>query len=590
MEQKVVLRAAAVAGATFNSEYLPSLVAAEIEPGAAGEAMDALEHGEFVVERQGDGVSHAFAHVLTQEVVYSTLPFARRRELHRSVGLEIERDAQGRMDAMCGVLLHHFDRAGDAPRTRTYATMTGDRAAGVFANREAIAQYQRAIEAAQRGRGNAAADRSMLLERIGDCLDVDGRHGAAAEAYRDALEVWRGRGRRAPSIPQRTPGPLAAREAALARKIAVAFERNSEYDQSLTWLDRADALLPPRATALRSEVLASRSMALFRKGEYRTAIESGRDAVRIARRTRDPRRIAYAQNMLANSYIEEGLLRQAIRHLLPAVDLYQRIDDVYGQAAANNNLGNCYQALGDLPAALRHYAVALRADGRMGKNGAIIHNNMGEVLLMMGDAAEAATHLEQVVRANASDANLNAVAGLSEVNLSRCRVLEGDLVAAEQHLGRGMKLLRGVGARGLLAEARLQSGELRLAQGRAQLALREALAALDEAKALNARLLEASAERLVALAYAAMGNHDAAWTHGALSVTLATQAHAEHERARSAIVLARIAVAAGRRVPPSVMIGLRRATSVLDRMDARRELAAAEQLLREIEEPGAVSA
>src|SRR6185312_11590619 len=160
-----------------------------------------------------------------------------------------------------------------------------------------------------------------------------------------------------------------------------------------------------------------------------------------------------------------------------------------------NNIGNCYQALGDLDAAIRHYEISLEANMRAGNDAAIVHNNIGETLLMRGSTREAAIHLHEVIRAHETDAELNAVAGLSHVNLSRCMVVLGDLAAAEDHLAKGMLLLTEVGAEGLLAEARLQGAALQLIRGDAEAALRAAEAVLEGAIASDAKLLIVSAER-----------------------------------------------------------------------------------------------
>ncbi|MDP3062878.1 MAG: tetratricopeptide repeat protein, partial [Chloroflexota bacterium] len=96
----------------------------------------------------------------------------------------------------------------------------------------------------------------------------------------------------------------------------------------------------------------------------------------------DRRRVAYAHNMLANSYVELGRLKRAALHRHAALRLYDELGDVPGQAAANNNLGSCYQLLGILDRALHHYQLSLAACQRMGNpvGEAIVRNNMGEVL------------------------------------------------------------------------------------------------------------------------------------------------------------------------------------------------------------------
>jgi tetratricopeptide (TPR) repeat protein len=289
--------------------------------------------------------------------------------------------------------------------------------------------------------------------------------------------------------------------------------------------------------------------------------------------------------MLANSYIEQGKLRKAIRHLRPAVRLYHELGDFPGQAAANNNLGSCYQLLGVLDGALYHYQVALGADERVGDmvDAAIIHNNLGEVLSARGEVDEAVVHLEEVLRAHQSNTDLAAVAGLAQVNLCRCRMAQRDMGAAEAHLRHGLRLLRRVGAQGLLTEARLQLAELRLAQGRAEEAWRECRRAHARAGVLHARLLEARAERLLGSAKAALGDAEGARPHLRASITLARRIGAEYEEAKSLVALGSLAVDLGCPPPSVARRSLGRAVALLSRMGATLDVNEANRLLAKLE-------
>jgi class 3 adenylate cyclase/tetratricopeptide (TPR) repeat protein len=579
-DEKAVLKVAAVAGATFGAAHLQVLLKPEMGAERVSNALSRLAANNFVRVAPEAMATHAFSHILTQEVVYETLLFARRRELHNALGSHIEREQEHDLPAVAGTLLHHFDRAGVVPKTVTYAVMTGERAARVFANRQAIDYYTQALDALSRMEGEHPADRSALLERIGDGLEMEGRHRAATEAFSDALAAWRTSPPEPSSLVPRDRSLDRLREAALCRRLGVSYERRSEYDASLEWLDNAQQLLPARSSPVGSEIWASRSMALFRKGMYADAIVAGRKALTLARRARDPRRIAYAQNMLANSYLEEGRLRPAIRQLTQAIATYEAIGDVYGTAAANNNIGNCYQALGNLDAAILHYEVSLEANMRAGNDAAIVHNNIGETLLMRGSTREAAIHLQEVIRAHETDAELNAVAGLSHVNLSRCMVALGDLAAADDHLARGTLLLTDVGAEGLLAEARLQAAALQLIRGDAEGARRVAIAVLESAYASDAKMLIVSAERIVGTACAQQGNDEQAIAHLVAGAALARKIGAHQDEARLLIALASVRKN-DRRQMQKVAAHLRRALQLLAHGGAPDELVTAAEQLQE---------
>jgi class 3 adenylate cyclase/tetratricopeptide (TPR) repeat protein len=577
--QKSVLRAAAVIGATFEAPHVRTLVRGRVDDAGIERALEGLARSGFTVAA---GDAHVFRHPLTQEVIYDTLPFVERRSMHGALAHEIEREAAGHLEPAAGLLLHHFDRASDAPKTVVYAALSGDRAARAYANREAIDYYTRGLTALDQTGNGSESDRSVLLERIGQCLQTQGRHTAATEALADALQRWRGRRSSRRRRLLTLDVPEGVRESVLCRRVAVSYEHSLAYDESLRWLEQALAALPLRGGRITSEIYAAKSATLYRKGEYGDAIAWGKKALAVARRVGEADVIAYAENMIAQSYMAEGSLREAVRHLREAVRLYDEAGDAPGQAAANNNLGSCYQLMGMLDAARRHYEIALAADERVGDivDIAIIHNNIGEILLLQGATGEAVDHLERVLAAQREHEELTAVAGLSYVNLARCALLTGDVEVAVRHVRHGMRLVRSVGAKSLLTEARMQLAEALSATGDLTGAQREAQRALKDAQAAGERLLEARGERIIGLLRAAAGAIDTAAIHLAISAGLARRIGAGHEEARSLLALARLRIDAGGRPRAA---GLRRATAIFERMNAAPDLAEARRLLAKLD-------
>lgn len=75
----------------------------------------ALGRRALVSEHAGSAVAgmreFAFKHALTQDVAYSTLPRAERRELHRQVGTWVGDVAPGREAELAEIAAYHLDRA-----------------------------------------------------------------------------------------------------------------------------------------------------------------------------------------------------------------------------------------------------------------------------------------------------------------------------------------------------------------------------------------------------------------------------------------------------------------------------------------------
>jgi tetratricopeptide (TPR) repeat protein len=190
---------------------------------------------------------------------------------------------------------------------------------------------------------------------------------------------------------------------------------------------------------------------------------------------------------------------------------------------------------------------------------------------------DAIVHLERVLGAYRIERGLAGLAGLAEVNLSRCLLRLGDVSGAMSHLRRGMRLLRSVGVEGLMTEALLQKAELHLAAGDTLQARRECRRALGDIRAREARILEARAERLLGKAEASLGETARARAHLRASLAIARKTGAGYEEALSLRDLGAILFAVPATRPRARKI-LGRAIRILSKMGAALDLADAEKL------------
>jgi class 3 adenylate cyclase len=107
---KAALQAASVIGRIFWSGPTVELV--------AGEHVDwpVLEDRDFIRRRPGSSIGgeteYAFKHALTREVVYGSLPKARRAALHAAFAAWLERTGGGR-DEDAALLAHHYAQAAN---------------------------------------------------------------------------------------------------------------------------------------------------------------------------------------------------------------------------------------------------------------------------------------------------------------------------------------------------------------------------------------------------------------------------------------------------------------------------------------------
>ena len=143
-ETKAVLQTAAVVGREFSSRLLDAVW----EGGDLSLHLDELEQREFVYERVApDSRVYAFKHALTQDVAYESLLQEHRRRVHGRVVEAIENLHGTRLVEHVEHLAYHALRGEMWDKAVRYAREAGLKAAGRFANREAVAMFEQALAA-----------------------------------------------------------------------------------------------------------------------------------------------------------------------------------------------------------------------------------------------------------------------------------------------------------------------------------------------------------------------------------------------------------------------------------------------------------
>ena len=118
-------------------------------------------------------LTYSFKHVIFREVIYQSLPFDRRRQMHRAVARWYEEtytpDTSDRLASLqpgeasalpttrnlppaiaplapyYSLLVYHWHQAENAEKERLYATLLGEKAVAQFANAEALGYLSRAL-------------------------------------------------------------------------------------------------------------------------------------------------------------------------------------------------------------------------------------------------------------------------------------------------------------------------------------------------------------------------------------------------------------------------------------------------------------
>jgi class 3 adenylate cyclase/tetratricopeptide (TPR) repeat protein len=222
---KRTLQLASVIGREFTRRLLDRL--AEIRA-RTEEVLRELKAIELIYEKSlFPELAYMFKHALTHEVAYNSLLVERRKALHRLIGLAIEELYADRLAEHYEVLAHHFSRGEEWAKALDYLLKAAEKAAKAYANREAVALYDQALEAAGQ-LGAAVGARAMMAI-----------HRARSDIYFVLSEFERARteGEQFLAL-ARLAGDRASEAAALAG-MGSASARAHDYDRALAYARQA---------------------------------------------------------------------------------------------------------------------------------------------------------------------------------------------------------------------------------------------------------------------------------------------------------------------------------------------------------------
>ena len=511
--QREAVRVASVLGARCRLEDVRDLLGAT-PPAVPG-----------VLEPRADG-GVEFAHALLRDAAYESLAYHRRRALHGAAGLAIE---QRSGEAEAASLSLHFEMARDHARTWRYARVAADRADRAGAPVEATTHLVRALAAGRRIR-MPAHEVCAVAGALGDCAELAGRYADAADGYRAARRLARGR-------------PLEVAE--LERREGILRERGGSYDQALRWFARglrtvAEAPAGDDADVLRAKLLLGRGAALLRKGRFRRAAAVLAGARETLERSTDRAELAHCLYLLAWALSDDGASDPT---LLPrALEIYEALDDPTGHATVLNNLGVDAYFAGHWTEALDFWERSRVQRDRTGDavQSATAANNIGEVLSDQGRLEPARALFEEALAIWTSVPYPIGI-GLATSNLGRLAIRDRRLDDAERLLDEARAIYERIGAADYVAETDSRQAERLLRAGDARAAASLARDARARAVALGGNpVLLAALDRLLGIALVQLGDRPAAVELLRASLATARGASADFEEAQTAHVLAAV--------------------------------------------------
>jgi len=143
--EQLTVKIASVIGQSFRLELLTSLYPVEDSRSDLPSHLDRLEKLNLV--QRSDTVSplYAFSHAVVRDAAYNSVPFARRRQLHRSVAEWYEREFESNIAPHLALLAHHWTQTESLEKAVYYCSEAGRQSLRNHANPEAAHLFSEAL-------------------------------------------------------------------------------------------------------------------------------------------------------------------------------------------------------------------------------------------------------------------------------------------------------------------------------------------------------------------------------------------------------------------------------------------------------------
>lgn len=200
-QQLLLLKVASVVGRTFVQPIVTGVHPIPSDRPYVPRYLDDLEQHELTARHAAAELTYSFRHIIIQEVAYSTLPFAQRRQLHLAVAAWYEHSesaggtASHRLADFYPLLAHHYSQAAEHPHASPgelrkaieALRRAGDQALRSGATREALGLFDRALSLLARLPDDGTLLPISLSLRVPRSLGLGVVRGFAAPETEQAL-------------------------------------------------------------------------------------------------------------------------------------------------------------------------------------------------------------------------------------------------------------------------------------------------------------------------------------------------------------------------------------------------------------------
>jgi diguanylate cyclase (GGDEF)-like protein len=387
-DRRAILAMASVIGVEFGFDLL-MLLSLKNEGYLLDVIDEAVRQGILKETTHPREVRYAFVNPLFQQVLYESINRRRRRNLHRQVGMFLEKYFLDRLEELYGDLAWHYQKGGDLWKALEYTIRAGEQAEALYANEEAIGYYDRAIEiiAGSRDGGRQERLHLELLERKGRICEIIGEFDRALEAF---SEVERG-----------LAGDPSARvdRARILERIGVVLDKAGDRQAAVLRLEEGLEVAGSADGETRARLLNALARIRLREGEFDRSIRGGEEALRCLPRDSQTTVAAQVHMTLGCNHLEKGAGKKAEYYMKRGIEISESAGDRNGLARIYLSMGTLYYNRGSYERADAYFRKSLDIAGEIGNLTLVIagQNNIGMIARVRGSLKTAVRCWEEAL-------------------------------------------------------------------------------------------------------------------------------------------------------------------------------------------------
>ncbi|HEU4329351.1 MAG TPA: adenylate/guanylate cyclase domain-containing protein [Roseiflexaceae bacterium] len=394
-ETRSLLQIAAVIGQRFEARLLEALTPQQ--RAREQRLADLVSVALLVPEPNEAQAIYSFRNAITHAVIYDSILFARRAELHSQIAAAIERLYGGDLRPHHNMLAEHYLRAEQFERAFPHLLGAAQEAQHRFALAEATTLYQQAQRTAPWEIRETTPDLPLataLYEGYGDMLALTGDYAAARQSYELLLRL----------LGQHADRASALLQATIQRKIGNSYEYQGSMEMALDWLAQAETTLNnmqpgPEVMMEQAQVLGNIGWVRFRQSRQDEALQLLESALARLDGLSAPDEMARILNRLGGVAYSRGNLDLARQYVERSLEASRESGNLVVQARALGNLGNLAGNQGLMDDAVQYGLQAIEINERIGnrRDLAYLANNVGYAFFDSQEYDAALAYFKQAI-------------------------------------------------------------------------------------------------------------------------------------------------------------------------------------------------